>query len=505
MPHAGRTRKHLRSAPHCHTISNYTAALVSTHMRVISQKRFNSAYDTSCTSMHLEKQEPEESEPSSHDFGPGRANSCAPCGVGTLSDANGFRIEKNIEEQGSGNIAARCDCGQHTFLVLASDSGGDTAPTTPDSSGAIRTSHSETSITESLGGNVVGGRLTDGRRRHWEDQSGADLSSSLPTQSRLIKEDDPADIEILSATMVQAMVCKGSTEGRGDGNRRQSHRHSLDSSEGPVNALSPRPSVCPASARPQDHYRSHQPQQQHQRRRLSVSGADGGDLGTSIGSSTVLDGRMEDPSALSLDRIVVEGNGDMVVIQPSVVCDACPSCDDVCTLQDCRGCQKKRERLLASGIMVVQEAWGRTTRKRPLQENSPPGGVCVPIMAKPHGSAKGDGGQNVSYSLCEIRRHRTLASCWLVAKGQVYDVTNYLSSHPAGAIAMARKAGGQDCTEDLEFHSAKAQKLWKNLKIGSVRPCPGDRQSRRSRGGDDKSSRSGSDLGSLVGSSCSIM
>ncbi|TFJ82213.1 hypothetical protein NSK_006542 [Nannochloropsis salina CCMP1776] len=402
--------------------------------------------------MHLEKQEPEESEPSSHDFGPGRANSCAPCGVGTLSDANGFRIEKNIEEQGSGNIAARCDCGQHTFLVLASDSGGDTAPTTPDSSGAIRTSHSETSITESLGGNVVGGRLTDGRRRHWEDQSGADLSSSLPTQSRLIKEDDPADIEILSATMVQAM-----------------------------------------------------PQQQHQRRRLSVSGADGGDLGTSIGSSTVLDGRMEDPSALSLDRIVVEGNGDMVVIQPSVVCDACPSCDDVCTLQDCRGCQKKRERLLASGIMVVQEAWGRTTRKRPLQENSPPGGVCVPIMAKPHGSAKGDGGQNVSYSLCEIRRHRTLASCWLVAKGQVYDVTNYLSSHPAGAIAMARKAGGQDCTEDLEFHSAKAQKLWKNLKIGSVRPCPGDRQSRRSRGGDDKSSRSGSDLGSLVGSSCSIM
>ena len=215
------------------------------------------------------------------------------------------------------------------------------------------------------------------------------------------------------------------------------------------------------------------------------------------------------PDALSLNRIVVEPNGDMVVIEPSVVCDACPSCDDVCTLPDCRGCQEKRERLLAHGYMVVLEAWGRTSRKQSMQQQqqqqqSHDGSsldVCMPIIVKPR--AKGDGA--VSYSLCEIRRHRTLASCWLVAKGQVYDATAYLSSHPAGAIAIARKAGGLDCSEDFEFHSGKAQKLWKHLRIGSVCPCPAAKGEGGAVNGVGARPRRESSGGSLVGSSCNIM
>jgi cytochrome b involved in lipid metabolism len=170
--------------------------------------------------------------------------------------------------------------------------------------------------------------------------------------------------------------------------------------------------------------------------------------------------------------------------------------------------------------MVVLEAWGRTTRKESVQKQqqqaSPEGGVCMPIItiAKPRSTNNNDSSSsnhndthssshNVSYSLCEIRRHRTLASCWLVAKGQVYDVTSYLSSHPAGAIAIARKAGGQDCSEDFEFHSGKAQKMWKNLRIGSVKACPAE--GRCGGGGRGGGREGGREDGSLVGSSCSIM
>ena len=40
----------------------------------------------------------------------------------------------------------------------------------------------------------------------------------------------------------------------------------------------------------------------------------------------------------------------------------------------------------------------------------------------------------------------------------------------SGARSIVRKAGGADCTEDLGFHSAKAQKLWMQHKIGRLEP-----------------------------------
>lgn len=135
-----------------------------------------------------------------------------------------------------------------------------------------------------------------------------------------------------------------------------------------------------------------------------------------------------------LDRIVVDAAGELVILEQPSVCDACAYCEDTCRLPTCRDCAAKRAYNSGEG--------GANARER-----------------------------KSSYTLCEIRRHRTLASCWLVAKGQVFDVTSYLQRHPAGAIAIARKAGGRDCTEDLQFHSAGAQKLWKNFRIGTVRPC----------------------------------
>lgn len=107
-------------------------------------------------------------------------------------------------------------------------------------------------------------------------------------------------------------------------------------------------------------------------------------------------------------------------------CDACPYCDDVCGNPKCMICSQKMRR-------------------------------------KPTGC-----------TLCQVRRHTTPESCWIVANHNVYDVTTFLPRHPAGTFSIVRHAGGRDCSEDLAFHSTKAQRLWNQHKIGRLVPCPSE-------------------------------
>ena len=44
----------------------------------------------------------------------------------------------------------------------------------------------------------------------------------------------------------------------------------------------------------------------------------------------------------------------------------------------------------------------------------------------------------------EVAKHRKDNDCWMVWNGRVYDVTNYIKSHPGGRKIMA--AAGKDCT-----------------------------------------------------------
>ena len=115
------------------------------------------------------------------------------------------------------------------------------------------------------------------------------------------------------------------------------------------------------------------------------------------------------------------------------VCDACPFCFDVCADPKCPGCAEKRR------------------QPRPRLRTSD------------------------VYTACEVRRHCTAESCWLVAGRDVIDATKFLSRHPAGTKSIVRNSGGRDCTEDLGFHSAKAQKLWYQHKIGRLVPCPSEK------------------------------
>lgn len=109
-------------------------------------------------------------------------------------------------------------------------------------------------------------------------------------------------------------------------------------------------------------------------------------------------------------------------------CDACPCCRDVCEDLDCGACQKKRQ----------------------LPRNI--------VDGRP------------GYTRCEVRRHNTQESCWLISHKKIYDVTAFLKAHPGGDQAILRH-GGQEASQDFDFHSAAGQKLWKPYKIGVVESC----------------------------------
>jgi hypothetical protein len=74
-----------------------------------------------------------------------------------------------------------------------------------------------------------------------------------------------------------------------------------------------------------------------------------------------------------------------------------------------------------------------------------------------------------TYSTCEIARHNTEDSAWLVVGNDVFDVTKFLNQHPGGKESILRKSGGVvDCSKDFLFHSKRGRKLWRSCYIGRV-------------------------------------
>lgn len=66
---------------------------------------------------------------------------------------------------------------------------------------------------------------------------------------------------------------------------------------------------------------------------------------------------------------------------------------------------------------------------------------------QPRESAKSE------FTLDEVRKHNKPGDCWIVISNRVYDVTRFLSEHPAGRSIIMMHAG-KDCTEEfLDVHS----------------------------------------------------
>ena len=54
-----------------------------------------------------------------------------------------------------------------------------------------------------------------------------------------------------------------------------------------------------------------------------------------------------------------------------------------------------------------------------------------------------------TYTMEEVNKHTTKQDCWIVIRGMVYDVTDFLKIHPGGSNIIISVAG-EDATEYFE-------------------------------------------------------
>ena len=134
------------------------------------------------------------------------------------------------------------------------------------------------------------------------------------------------------------------------------------------------------------------------------------------------------------------------------LCDACPYCRDTCdNAKSCHSCQKKQQ---STSIHNFNSNWltGAFTS------------IC---------SGEPPEKKNATYTMCQLKRHNHADSSWILVGDTIYDATPYIRSHPGGTETILRKSGGSaDCTEDLRFHSSRAQREWRRFKVGTLVPCP---------------------------------
>lgn len=76
-----------------------------------------------------------------------------------------------------------------------------------------------------------------------------------------------------------------------------------------------------------------------------------------------------------------------------------------------------------------------------------------------------------TYTVAEVARHASPEDCWTIVNGTVYDVTSFISRHPAGA-ADIRAMCGRDASDDFlgQHEGQREPEDWlATLRIGAVR------------------------------------
>jgi cytochrome b involved in lipid metabolism len=74
-----------------------------------------------------------------------------------------------------------------------------------------------------------------------------------------------------------------------------------------------------------------------------------------------------------------------------------------------------------------------------------------------------------SFSANEVSDHNKKDDCWIIINNNVYDVTEFLTSHPGGA-GIILQVGGTDATDYFEeLHRPEIlDEIAKQYKIGSI-------------------------------------
>ena len=68
----------------------------------------------------------------------------------------------------------------------------------------------------------------------------------------------------------------------------------------------------------------------------------------------------------------------------------------------------------------------------------------------------------------EVKLHNTNGDCWLIIRGKVYDVSQYMEKHPGGADLLKDNSSGKDASEAYEDadHTKKAKEMLAKYYIG---------------------------------------
>ena len=71
--------------------------------------------------------------------------------------------------------------------------------------------------------------------------------------------------------------------------------------------------------------------------------------------------------------------------------------------------------------------------------------------------------------MSEVSKHNKEEDCWIVIRGKVYNVTEFIEEHPGGEGVLIAY-GGTDCTEQFEsvIHSQAASEIMKELYVGDL-------------------------------------
>lgn len=75
---------------------------------------------------------------------------------------------------------------------------------------------------------------------------------------------------------------------------------------------------------------------------------------------------------------------------------------------------------------------------------------------------------STEYTLAQVAEHDSSSDCWMALDGKVYDVTNFISSHPGGSAIL--RGCGTDATSIFEAqgHSSAADAVKADYEIGTL-------------------------------------
>jgi len=156
----------------------------------------------------------------------------------------------------------------------------------------------------------------------------------------------------------------------------------------------------------------------------------------------------------------------VTILEDSKPCSTCNDCDTKerdNEVENTNGDTKERISSFLKAPTIVdnieESLYRATPREEPQPIYTPPcTDITTPANTPPPtyipSSIKDKVNQRNIFTEEEVSQHRSRDSLWMIIKGNVYDITTYVPSHPGGERALLKFAG-RDGTENVQFHSSK--------------------------------------------------